>query len=156
MGYSIYIGNATMELTEDGDFRIFVKEKKLRSAPVFPNDHMTGISNGRHPSYTGWANFCREAGLYELFLGKDDGLMAHHPGCHGLTEKHLAEVRAALKNWKRTHPNSTAGFEVDSFMRPEFQDKVENPDPILARLIWLEFWFDWALKTCKMPAIYNS
>lgn len=28
-------------------------------------------------------------------------------------------------------------------------------DPILARLIWLEWWMAWALKNCTTPAIHN-
>jgi hypothetical protein len=37
---------------------------------------------------------------------------------------------------------------------------VREPDPRydgnLARLRWLEWWVDWALKNCKLPAVGNT
>ena len=82
MGYSIRIGNAKPEWSkDDGELwaRWSVDPKALDDAPTFPNDEMTGNGNCRSPSYSGWAYFCRDAGIYDLFLEKWEGLMSPHP-----------------------------------------------------------------------------
>jgi hypothetical protein len=63
MGYSITIGNAKPEFNkDDGELwaRWTVDGLTLPDAPTFPHDEVTGNSNGRSPSYSGWADFCRE------------------------------------------------------------------------------------------------
>lgn len=155
MSYDIYIGNAVVETWDDGKFHVRVGKMSVEEAPSFPNDHMTGKGNSRHPAYSGWSNFCREAGLYDLFFDKEDGLMRDHPGTFQITKTHLEAVRVALMAWVKAHPNTNPGFEEDDWMKPEFRDKIINPDPILARLIWLEFWMNWAIENCENPAIHN-
>jgi hypothetical protein len=120
-------------------------------APTFPHDEMTGKGNYRYPGYSGWADFCREAGLYDLFLDRDGGeaLMQNHPGIARLHPEHLTRIRAALKARRRTStlPPGFAGWNGE--------DEGKH-DHILARLIWLEYWMDWALRECERPAIFNS
>lgn len=169
MGYSIYIGNIEMELIDGDDewttehSRIIngvtryyyprVNEIHQDDAPVFPNDEMTNNGNDRHPSYSGWGDFCRDSGLYTLFFNDTYGLMREHPGCFPLKKWHLGEIELALKAWRESHPDAIAGFEKWSW-----NEEVEEVgyDPILARLIWLEYWVKWALTFCENPGIYNS
>jgi hypothetical protein len=156
MGYTITIGNAVPEHHKD-DFPILsasweVQGQVLENAPTFENDGMTGASNSRSPSYTDWADFCRATGLYELFFGKegDEGLMAHHPDCKGITQYDVDIVTASLKKYqaKATLP---AGFE-----KHDYTGNEQNYDYHLARLIWLEFWMRWAIANCETPALENT
>jgi hypothetical protein len=162
MSYSIYIGNTEMDPVEDEDYtegyttehsRIVdgkvcyydpvVRETHHPEAPTFPNDEMTGNSNGRHPSYSGW---------HGLFFNEKHGLMREHPGHQPLKSWHAEEIERACARWKEEHPDAQPGFEKFSWE----DDAVEvGYDPILARLIWLDWWVKWALSHCEHPALYN-
>lgn len=161
MGYCIAIGDAKpYHGKEDNDFFSGwdVGRLELVCAPEFPNDEMTGKTNIRRPSYTQWAAICREAGIYELFFDESEGLFRDHPGCKPLKQKHLDEIRFALDLRKRKS-KKRAGF-FDAVFNEE-KDEWEYPeehlyDGVLACLIWLEFWVNWALSNCENPAIANS
>jgi hypothetical protein len=138
MAYDITIGNKVFEEFDgspEGGYWT-VDRLVMPEAPLFPNDHMTGRSNMRSPSYRGWDEFIEATELGELF----DELMAHESGnCVDLTETHLVAVKGAVSRWKDLHPGTTPGF-------------TRSLDPQLARLLWLEWWMDWALKNCEHPA----
>lgn len=175
MGYDIYIGDTEMEIIDiydddeeeyvtpysrvvDGRVRYFKpvvrKEIKIPDAPTFPNDEMTGNSNNRHPGYIGWSEFCKRAGLYDLFFNHATGLMREHPGHVTLEEQHACVISKALERWKQAHPNAAPGFDVPY----PWQEGYGVPlgyDPILARLLWLDWWVRWALEHCEHAAIYN-
>jgi hypothetical protein len=162
MSYSIYIGAGKPEYdTEYCQLSAgwVVDGVSHEEAPEFPNDPMTGKGNSRHPSYCGWSDFCREAGLYDLFFDKEFGLMSSHPGCEMIQEHHVAEVKKALSRWKgsATKPPGFSGFGVFNKEKEcwETPDK-DKYDHILARLIWLDYWMTWALETCEVPAIQNT
>ncbi len=157
MSYDIYIGNAELAVLEGLDdqpssYYIRVNEMEHPDAPTFPNDDMTGNGNSRHPGYSQWTEFTRTAGLYDLFFNQDDGLMVAHPGNAALRPEHAKEIHKALERWQARHPDATPGFEAFAW-----GDEVPKHgyDPILARLIWLDWWVDYALKHCERPCIYN-
>lgn len=149
MSYDIYIGNATLgtfEL-EDGQYYVIwdgitINHHQAPDAPVFPNDEMSGNGNSRHPGYSQWGEFCDIAGVRALFFDKEQGIMRHHPGTFSITQHHLDEITEARTTWIADHPNTIPGF-------------TEEHDGILARLLWLEWWFRWALAHCDRPAIHN-
>lgn len=170
MSYSIYIGNAVLEsewASEYGEPRAewVVRPHAEVDAPTFPHDGMTGNGNGRHPSYSQWAEFCRLTGLHGLFYGVDEpdgrrhdgGILSRHPGIVPLTPDMLATVREACERWREAHPGAVPGWDFDPTFPPADaqDDGVRGRDSILARLLWLEWWMDWALRTCERPAIYN-
>ena len=143
MGYSIGIGEKKREYYEEDDCEFFYTESvELEEAPSWEGDELTGKSNQRYPSYTGFSTFCKEADIYSLFYGKH-GILFEHPGFVPLTPIHLNAIKTAKENWIQTHPNTTAGF-------------IDDQDFVLARLLWFEFWMEWALKNCKEPIIHNS
>jgi hypothetical protein len=158
MYYSIYIGEAQVDapgVDDDGlELSVRVFGMQHPEAPEFPGDNMTGKSNVRHPGYSQWATFCRETGLYELFLDKVSGLMFSHPGCVVIRKEHHERIVKALRDWQVKAVGKVPGWDptVGVF-------GAGNPDPKydgnLARLMWLEWWFRWALKNCKIPALYN-
>lgn len=145
MGYSIYIGEAELEKEMySGMYRARVNEKCLLEAPSFAGDPLSNHKNGRHPSYSGWHEFAKKAGLKDFFFDENYGLMRAHPGCFLLKPEHLSKIQETKTTWVEKHPNTIPGF-MD----------IEKDD-VLARLIWLEFWIDWSLQNCKNPAIYNQ
>ena len=154
MGYTFTIGNAVPKHSKD-DFPYLsagweVEGMTHPDAPTFPGDEMTGNSNGRHPSYGVWSEFCRSVGLYDLFYDERGHLHAGHPGCIGLTVEDADRITAALKAYQATS-TLPPGFEKDwSYRGPA------NYDYSLARLIWLEWWVRWAVTNCETPAIENT
>jgi hypothetical protein len=146
MSYDIYIGDA-QRVTEDCDwagcgFDWFVPSMTLPDAPQFDGDAMTGQSNSRHPSYRAWEDFTRKGGLHALFFHQTLGLMRDHPGCVFLTTEHYQAVKDARVMYDMRHPQAQPGWG-------------DEQDPMLARLIWLEWWIMTTLKTAEVPAIFN-
>ncbi len=68
--------------------------------------------------------------------------MRKHPGTFALKRKHLSAVSVASDHWRATHPAAVPGWGA-------------GQDPILARLVWLEWWIRWALQNCESPALHN-
>ena len=151
VSYDIYIGNAEIryESSPDNDFvDVHVPRVERKEAPTFPDDETTGCGNSRHPGYTQWADFLREAGLHDLFFLPGRGLMRNHPGTQPIRREHLRQVRTALAN-RRKIATLPPGFHDYGH---EGEDQY---DAVLACLIWLEYWMSWALETCDRPAIHN-
>jgi len=154
MGYDIRIGNAVPVHHKD-DFprlsaRWEVEGATSAGAPVFEGDEMTGNSNMRSPSYSAWSEFCEQTGLYPLFYDEDEGLLAQHPGCVGITQNDADAVTQALVHYRST-VTLPPGFEKDWD-----HEGPPNFDYHYARLIWLEYWMQWAVKNCETPAIQNT
>lgn len=165
MSYDFYIGEAVMEPPskedlKDGyhEIRVRVSAHEEADAPSFPNDFMTGKGNTRHPGYSQWHDFCNAAGLEDMFYNKESGLIAQHPGTSMLTRTHADLVTRARKLWEEGHRGAKPGWcscrKCDILIAKNRKDHVEL-DGILARLLWLEWWINWALKNCKIPAIHN-
>lgn len=176
MGYDIYIGETTMQPIDDDEaawmiedgytpehsrivngktvyYKPYVGEIKRDDAPTFPNDFMTGNSNNRHPGYSSWSDFCDVTGLTPLFFDRETGLMREHPGMQPLHADHALVVDQALKRYRETHPHAVPGFEDIDLNTREYTN--HGYDPMLARLVWLDWWIKWALKNCENPAIRN-
>lgn len=174
MSYDIFIGQAVIEVGDEGYIEATVRHQTDPGAPCFENDELTGKGNHRHPAYGAWAEWCRSTGLYDLFFDKDDGLMRQHPGTFLLEPEHLATIRNALDRWRSMTPEARVAATcaaardgrgmslADASAWPGFHPLdpkgelvVEPRDPMLARLIWLEWWGAWAVANCKIPAIHN-
>lgn len=165
MGYDIYIGNTIMEPVEQYDDEEVIvtpyarttkgqicyykpvvrKTERSPAAPIFPEDEMTGNGSSRHPGYTPWSNFCKMAGLTDLFFNDEYGLMREHPGHAELRLEHAQAIDSALKAYNAKYPGAI----------PRFGDGATPADAHLARLIWLDWWVKWALAHCEHPGIYN-
>lgn len=158
MSYDIFIGNAKpAHSKEDGDLRASweVEHVQHDDAPSFPDDTVTGKGNSRHPAYSAWGEFCRTCGLYDLFFDEAEGLMREHPGCFMLRPHHVDRVTTTLKEWRKKHPISVPAFNPALWDLEKGVEKIQNADPVLARLIWLDYWMRWAIKNCETPAIQN-
>lgn len=155
MGWTIKIGNATPVFTDDQDglqAHWDVEDTEVDNAPAFPNDASLK-TNSRSPSYTVWKEFCQQTGLYDLFYDKKSGLLKQDQPVVKINQGHLKTIKSALKAYqaKATKPAGFSDCKVDA-------DKivyidVDRYDSTLARLMWLEFWFNWALENCEKPAI---
>ena len=159
MGYDIYIGEAEIDDYPDGSPMLRVNRREEAAAPMFPGDDLTGRSNSRHPSYTGWSEFCRKTGLYDLFFDESVGLMRRHPGIERITPRVLATVRASLDAYQTTYPSAQPGWCRCQVCLPyaAVPDAAHvHLDGDLARLTWLAWWMDWAIRECRRPCCYNS
>lgn len=172
MGYTIDIGEAVLTGSkEDLYLRVGVEPRDHDDAPSFENDPLTGKGNSRSPSYSVWTDMCRETGLYPMFYGlngrrnpymepdpdchRETPILAEHPGFVLIGERDVEEIKAALDRHIAAHGELVPGF------RPwlEADDKAPaNADACAtrARLIWLHYWADWAVKNCKWPIIANA
>jgi hypothetical protein len=162
MSYSITIGNAVPEHSKEyGELyaRWTVESASSSDAPTFPHDEMTGNGNSRHPAYSAWHEFCAVTGLEAMWYDKGTGLLREHPGCFVLEPHHHATAKDALERWreKATLPPGFFGFpEFDKETSTHKSPDEGKYDPILARLIWMEWWMAWALKNCETPAVCNT
>jgi hypothetical protein len=166
MGYTFTIGNARLRYHK-GDESISIEAVPATHQDAPAHDPFVGIGNSRSPSYTAWTDFCKDAGIYELFYGqgwsredrrylpcsegfhREKPLRDEHPGAVPLLPADLEYVRAARIRREKTNGGRPAGFWED--------DGTDNGnDHTLARLLWLEFWIDWALENCEIPIIQNT
>lgn len=164
MGYTLTIGELEMTFDNDEDcpnIDLSAEGFCHENAPAFgePTDN----TSSRWPSYISWAEFCRFVGLYDLFYGKndqkeltrDDAILAQHPGCIPLTEKHRREINAAYEAFKIKYPNAVATYgNPKSFFEGDPNNPEENGQ--MCRLVWLHYWVNWALDNCKKPVFANS
>jgi hypothetical protein len=141
MGYTIRIGNAVV--ADENVERVHVKQAHHEDAPAFPGDYAEQI-NERMPSYGQWESLANEAGLKSLFFDKQRGLLTQNPACAVLERAHLHEVQSAIERFRARFPEATPRFDMST------------EDAHLARLLWLEWWMEWALANCELPAFYNS
>lgn len=162
MSYTFRIGNAVPKFDKEDGYLYAaweVEPATSKDAPNFPNDDMTGQSNERSPSYSAWGDFCKATGLWDLFYDAYGHLNAGHPGCELITEEGLSKVRAARERWEEcaTKPPGFSGFPTyNQINKSVFTPDEGKYDHQLARLIWLEWWMEWALKNCETPAIQNT
>ena len=154
MGYTFTIGNASPSHNKEYFPELYasweVAPAKSDDAPIFPGDEMTGNGNSRSPSYSVWFDFCCVTGIRGIFYDNHDRLHASHPGCIGITKEAADFVTSALAEYK-SKATLPPGFE-DDFMHKG----PANYDYHLARLMWLEYWMQWAVKNCETPAIQNT
>jgi len=168
MGYSLLIGERVFDeeyyremLRDDPDLDLteycfyHVLPKKLEEAPAFPGDDLSQHGNDRHPSYSGWAEFCDDVGLADLFFDRENGcLIQEHSGVMRLERQHYYAVRVARKRYQAQYPQAMP--EVGPYDYRTGFDKQETCNYNLIRLLWLEWWMKWALENCKEPSFYNS
>lgn len=165
MGYSIYIGEAEICYSKNMDESVFIRAKEVENenAPLFGFMHISGKSNSTHPSYSGMSSFSKSTGLYSLFFEKGSGLLSFHPDCRALNKKHLDEVKTARLEWEKKHPDCKKKLPLKSKEPSDFKDlSIDKQleisavfDWCYAKLLWYEFWFEWALKNCERPVIVN-
>ena len=147
MGYTLIIGEPHVEIDKEINYAsIEVKDVKIKEAPSFGEP--TDCTNSRWPSYTGWSDFCRFVGLYDMFFDKEYGLIYEHPGVAPVLPIHKEKIEKAMIQFKKDYPNSIAGYS----------DKHDWPESngYLARLEWLKYWIDWSLINCKQPVFKNT
>lgn len=166
MSYNFKVGNAIIQYCKDDNYIcIDVEYMEHPDAP----DHCpyTGKGNLKSPGYSQWLGFCEDAGITELFYGKgwdrdsrankpcsdtfhrELCLIESHPGAAVITEKDYLYVKAARIKREMMNAGKPAGYFED--------DNIDNgTDSTLARLLWLEFWFKYAIDNCEYPVITNS
>ena len=148
MGYTITIGQLSIEKNIDDGLDCScisfgaegVHDEK---SPAFgePTDH----ENQRWPSYSAWSNFMRGVGLYDVFFYDSGHLIGGHPGVRLVTQDLVLAVQKALADYRQTNPDIKAEF-TDGDVRTGF----------LCRLIWLDYWVNWAINNCETPVIANT
>lgn len=143
MGYSIGIGEPVITVDEETRYiGLQVKKVEAEDAPLweldkdFPWTELVGKSNFTYPSAESLDSFSKSTGLYEFFKS----LIDSSDGCVLIKSEDLELIRQAKGRWVSAHPNSIPGYR-------------KNEDDILAKLMWYEFWFEWALKNCQTPAL---
>ncbi len=165
MGYNLHIGEAKIDFEDYGlesYLSIGVEGVINENAPNFGHGDISGIGNSRYPSYTGMSQFCKATGLSELFNGKEYGILREHPGSVLLVKEHLEAIRIAKNKWEAEHPNCKdmlpKADESPELNWHEMNEYLEtkNFDWFYARLVWFEFWINWALENCKIPTFTNG
>jgi hypothetical protein len=158
MGYSITIGELEVEKNPDDGLDcpclfLDAKGESHEGAPAFGEP--TDQSNSRWPSYSTWSDCLRDAGLHDVFFC-DGHLVGGHPGVRLVTNELRDIVRAKKAEFEAKYPNVEATYGD----KPEGPFGVDESNPkensTYCRIVWLDYWIDWALKNCKTPVIANS
>jgi len=160
MSFNIRIGE-TIIATEEGEtfLDVAVQAVEVEDAPYWDSfgdgvQDLSGKTNSRYPGYSSMYSFCRRTGLTDLFFNEeeDKGLLVPHPGIKRILPRHMAQIKSARMAYQREFPDVIPGW-----LDPKEAGEVPAIRAAnLAKLIWYEFWFVWALKSCKIPAIANS
>lgn len=165
MGYCFTIGEARIDRDEScNHIGITVDEITSKDCPDFVD---SGRDSSRLPSYSAWADFCRDMGLYDLFLNRDSGeaIIQNHPGNYLLTEETFFQFKAAYDRHKEKHPRASAVTkdrlplnykEMGWLERMDFDQTFAPADWAMTRLEWLVFWTRYALDNCENPTFSNG
>ena len=136
MGYTITIGELDIIKSPNDGIDcscIFfdTKEERHDDAPALIE--VSDSTNSRYPTCTDWYNFIERLGLTSVFYDRF-GLIGGYPGVRLVTSE-LVEIVGCSKR--------------------DFEKKITNPkiDYDYNRLIWLDYWLNWAFKNCKTPVI---
>jgi hypothetical protein len=150
MGYVIKVGNAIPHVNENYILGWEVTNSIHQDCPTFVGDN--NKTNVRAPSYSVWADFCRNVGLEDMFYIPAHNKTGKKPkGVILLTQDSLGLVSNSLAEYKNK-VKIPPGFEEDDYATAN-ATIPGNYDGHLARLIWLAWWIEWALSNCKMPAL---
>ena len=177
MGYTIAVGDAYMNYNKE-DMRIHIDIKKVENSNA-PDDD--GHYNDIRPQFDVWLNFCKFMNLEEYFYGdssRKDGVYDelfynrfkreesfighcdHRERVTLITQLDVDYIDETFLNFRDAYPTSIPKFTEDE-SKPYWRDE-EQPitmDVINAhhvRLLWLGFWFKWAIKNCEHPAVYMA
>ncbi|WP_394845211.1 hypothetical protein LZC95_50315 [Pendulispora brunnea] len=146
MDYTIRIGEAAVLYDDPGRSpRPGVVTIQRDGAPQFIAD---GGNELRVPRPV-WEGFCKRTGLSGLFFDKCDGLMRSgaNAGCVPLDLTALSCIENCVESWCRRHPNAVPDLAAE--------DGAEsNRD--LALLLWLQYWFEYALDHCERPIVAHE
>jgi len=159
MGIDISMGQLSVGVEQIGDTELYVYGRAQKAthpnAPDFPN--MNGYSlmlNHLSMSYTAWDNFLRKVGL-----AKED-FTIQYSGVILITLPLLQNVADARYRWQLKNPDAQPGywdFEWQKLSNGE-TDLVETDtqyDYVLATLLRLEGWLNWAYRTQAQPVVYS-
>lgn len=174
MGYNLYIGEAVADVDLAERYaRVGVNCMTVEGAPLNSTDDYI---NRVFPSYSVWAQFAREVGLYELFYAKSEpwwqddegmdyeGLLSRHPGAVKITEGHYRAFVQARERYigrpdrpaRLPEHEGLVPQESTSPGRPFLPENLVADEYNVKRLNWLVFWTRWALDNCKYPTFANS
>lgn len=161
MGYTLIIGNATMDYDKEYcSLKITAEPIELENSPAYGEP--TDGTNQRWPSYIAWKDFTRFVGLYDLFFDKDFNgpnceicLIFEHPGHTVISQYHKQQIDEAYERFYKKYPNCKPGY---SPLATDFKEDPNWPEEnsYAVRLEWLKFWVDYALQNCEIPIFYNS
>lgn len=160
MGYSFTIGDlkkVVEKYEEDGVIEEYenwsAETIELENAPAFGEP--TDRTNERWPSYSAWSEFAEFTNIYDLIYSDTGHLIGSHPGYLELTDDFQKNLKKRKKEFEEKYPkveatygNKTSIFEADPNNPPE--------NYFYCRLVWLDFWVDYALENCETPAIVNT
>lgn len=176
MGYSLRIGEAVLEWSEDM-VSVDCEGATNDDAPSFGDP--TDKQNQRWPSYSVWADCMRKLDLTNIMFSQRNGgsgeiewnskwlypLIQDHPGAAPITKGHVEYVEHKMAAYKAAHPTHIAQYPppkegAKPFWGNEYkqEDLVDDPkyDSALVRGEWLLYWLRWAVANCKQPVFVNS
>ncbi len=174
MGYTLKIGEAKIDYSEDG-VSIECDSVRLPDAPAYGES--TDHTSERWPSYGAWHDAMTKLGLNDLMFTtrESDGfewngedrcaLINRHPGAMPITKEHVECLAARLDLYRKANPTHIAQFpplkpgvapHPRGFNFPEDYETDPKYDSSLCRGEWLLWWCRWAVENCKRPVFVNS
>ncbi len=152
MGYNLTIGEAKIiTYTEDGlesASAVGAKSIARYDAPSFGEP--TDGTNERWVSYTSWWDFCEFVGLtHAIYDSEQRSLRGGHHGAFPINEEFKKEVDAAMVRLREKYPFAVAIYG-------ENENDVPEENGAMCRLVWLQYWTNYALDNCTSPMFANT
>lgn len=155
MGYSLYIGQGRLLKHKTLVDSSYARPRTIihKGAPAYGEP--TDGTNMRWPSYSSWTGFVKFVNLRDMFFNLENGLMRNRSGCEPLLATHKAQIDFALTELMAKYPLAVARMSDNGIYNQPYQNSF-LADGHLARLAWLKYWVDYALKHFSSPVFYNS
>lgn len=160
MGIDLRFGQLNVRVEEDydGGYVDFVGSKHHThpNAATFPNQQTYGLhDNAMGMSYSAWDNFLKTVGLRERFM------TGRYPGAMAITEDMIREVALARYRWQLRKPQAVPGYwKMDGWAvgadgKEYIAETDTHYDYMLATLLRLEGWLNWAYRTQAQPVVHS-
>lgn len=147
MWHTLIIGDLK---ESEGEHKWSAETIKLENAPAF--GEYGDYTNERYTHNSLWLKFSEFVNIKDMFYNENEKLVGKEIGYLKLTHSFLEELRKRIKVFKGKYPDAEATYG-DNNLRSlnDFSTPVENL--FLCRLVWLEFWINYAIENSENPAI---
>lgn len=152
MGYTVTIGELEHDVPEYDEYA-FSYMYGASVKRVIQTDAPEG-SNSRSPSYFVWNKVCLDLNIKELlYYRKNDRGNPVHKNVIFLNDEFLTAFKEAARLFRLNNPSIVPKYTDDTPDTTKEELRTMELCGSMMRLVWMEYWFDWAVKKYKNPVM---
>jgi len=163
MGYTVAIGDLKHhepEYDEDRHEFLYTTGAVYTTHVDAPNEAYLGRCNTRSPTYSVWSEVCNDLGLKGLLNNSPTSSKGFNAKeVIMIDEEFVKEFTILAELFRKNNPTIVPKYTDDT---PDTTDTTDEEMKYMVlcgsmvRLVWLEFWIDWAVKNCKTPVMVTT